>query len=196
MTLIRVVTLAMIWLASIRIAFAEPAEWDEKIISRAKNYPTAGLVFAEVKFFEDGKTTPKECQQIWISGSSQEGEKAYFLVQHLSATPENTIYAGWAILAPGIYTITSIKCGEYNGFKGPFARFVVNKGQVLNLGSLVVRYRNSSTNFFIQNRPTGEWKVEDLSPAALATLKTKSPAVFSKATKQYMTPIRMAKPSQ
>src|SRR6266498_2007484 len=189
MILGRIVILATVWLAYIQIDFAEPAEWDEIITSRAKNYPTAGMVFAEVKFFEDGKTTPKECRQIYISGSSQEGEKAYFLVQHLSATPENTIHAGWAILVPGVYTINSIKCGDYNGFKGPFARFAVNKGQVLNLGSLVVRYKNTSTNFFVPNRPTGDWKVEDLSPAALATLKTKSPAVFSKATKQYMTPI-------
>jgi hypothetical protein len=186
----RIVIVAAAWLASFQIVFAGPAEWDDRITSRAQNYPTAGLVFAEVKIFEDGKATPKECRQIYVSGSSQEGERAYFPVQNLSATPENTFYAGWAFLPQGVYTINSIKCGDYNGFRGPFARFAVSKGQVLNLGSLVVRYKNSSTNFFTPNRPTGNWKVEDLSSAALATLKTKSPAVFAKATKQYMTPIR------
>jgi hypothetical protein len=192
----RIVIVAAAWLASFQIVFAGPAEWDDQITSRAKNNPTAGLVFIQVKIFEDGNSTPKECRHIHVGGSSQEGERAYFAVQSLSATPENTFYAGWAILPQGVYTITLVKCGDYAGFRGAFARFAVSKGQILNLGSLVIRYKNSSTNLFTPNRPTGDWKVEDLSSAALATLKTKSPAVFAKATKQYMTPIRATNLSQ
>jgi hypothetical protein len=191
----RIAVLAAVWLANIQIAVAGSAEWDEEIIRKAKDSPTGGLVFTEVKLFEDGKATLKECRHINISASSGEGGKADFRVQYLSAMPENAYYAGWAILAQGIYTINSIKCGDFVGFRGPFARFVVNKGQVLNLGSLVVRYKNSKYSFIV-NRPTGDWKVEDLSPAALATLKTKSPAAFSRATKQYMIAIREQKATQ
>jgi hypothetical protein len=200
MMLSRVAILAMVWFASVQIAFAEPAEWDQRILRLANENPTAGLVSMEVKFFEDGSTTPKVCTQIWVSGLSQEGKRAYFLVQQLSGffgrDTENSRYGGWAILSPGIYTITSIRCGDYQSFKGPFARFSVNTGQVLNLGSLVVRYKNAEFKLLVPSRPTGDWKVEDLSPAAIATLKKKSPAAFSKATKQYMIPVRVTKPSQ
>ena len=195
MILSRVAILAMVWLVSVQIAFAEPAEWDQRILRLANENPTAGLVSMEVKFFEDGSTTPKVCTQIWVSGLSQEGKRAYFLVQQLSGLfgrwTENSTYGGWAVLSPGIYTITSIRCGDYNTFKGPFARFSIQTGQVLNLGCLVIKYKNADFNLFLPARSTGDWRAEDLSPAAVATLKKKSPIAFSKATKQYMTPVRM-----
>jgi hypothetical protein len=183
-------------LAPAHLAMAEPAEWDQRIARLALNNPAGGLIFAEVKFFEDGSTTPKACHQIWVSGSSQEGKRLYLPVQSLSSTPGNTFYAGWAILAPGTYTITSVRCGDYLNFKGPFARFSVNTGHVLNLGSLVIKYKNAEFKLFFQGRPTGNWKVEDLSPNAIATLKQKSPAAFSKASKQHMIPVRPTAPSR
>jgi hypothetical protein len=81
-------------------------------------------------------------------------------------------------------------------FTEPADRFSVNTGQVLNLGNLVVRYKNAEFKLLGPSRPTGGWRVEDLGPAAVATLKKKSPTAFSKATKQSMIPVRVTKPSQ
>jgi hypothetical protein len=199
MMLSRVAVLTLLWFASVQIASAEPAEWDQRILRLANDNPNAGLVAMEVKFFEDGNTTPKFCTRIRVSALSQQEKTVSFVVQQMAGffarDIENSTFGGWAVLTPGVYTITFIQCGDYQYFRGPFARFFVNRGQVLNLGSLVIRYKNAEFKLLVPGRPTGDWKVEDLSPAAVATLKKKSPTAFSKASKQYMIPVRLTKPA-
>jgi hypothetical protein len=173
---------------------AEPGEWDQRIIRRANENPDAGLIAMEVNFFEDGSAKPKFCTKIIVSAISQDGKRASFNVRQMAGffaqDIENSTFGGWGVIVPGVYTIASIQCGDKQFFKGPFARFFINRGQIFNLGNLVIKYKNAEFSL-LPTRPTGDWRVEDLSPAAVATFKKMSPSAFSKATKQHMIPVRL-----
>jgi hypothetical protein len=55
---------------------------------------------------------------------------------------DSSTYGGWAVLNEGTYIVRSVLCTGPPGInlKGPFAGFVLRKGQVLNLGRLVIEY--------------------------------------------------------
>jgi len=154
-----------------------------------------GLVFLEAKFLEDGRTSPKICQKIWVWLVSDQGKKTVFFSQIsptlLGNAANSSTYGGWAVLAPGVYTVAQLWCEGSVTFPGQFARFAVQAGQVLNLGCLVIEYRLGPLTLFEPRRDSGEWRVEDLSPRALASLSEEAPVAFSKATKRYMTPVRL-----
>jgi len=74
-------TLTLFWLGRVESAFAEPTAWDQTILRAAQANPAAGLVFLEAKFLEDGRTSPKICQKIWVWLVSDQGKKTVFFSQ-------------------------------------------------------------------------------------------------------------------
>jgi hypothetical protein len=173
-------------------AFGEPTEMDQKILRLAQADPAAGMVFMEVKFFADGRTTPERCQRISVTVVSDQGKSGEFVTQRTPAflgyASDDPTYGGAAVLPAGIYTVTSISCVGSSRFPGRFARFAVQTSQVLNLGCLVIEYKHAPLSL-LPTRPSGHWHVTDLSPDAVASLSRLAPVAFSKATKRYMTPV-------
>ena len=188
-------------LAPAHVALADPTEGDQQIVRLAQERPASGLVFMHVKFFENGSTTPEICQKLWVTLNSDQ-KKEYLFFAQVSPTlfgraAESSTYGGWIVLDQGIYYVVSVRCEGSSRFMGPFARFAVQRGQVLNLGCLVIEYKHGPIVLFGPRRNTGDWRVEDLGPDAVASLTKRAPSAFSKATKQYMTPVRVKpKPAQ
>jgi len=190
---------SMVCLLAPRRALAEPTSTDESIQRLAQKKPDSGLVFVEAKLFEKGKSTPAICQKIWLTVSSSQAEKAQFITQDsptfLGRASDSATYGGWAVLNEGTYIVRSVLCQGPGGInlKGPFAGFVLGKGQILNLGRLVIEYTPPPFELHLLPHPPphspGVWRVEDLSAEALATLTKRAPAAFAKATKHYMTPV-------
>jgi hypothetical protein len=185
--------LALLWLAAPSNAFAEPSEADQKIARLMRFEETAGLVFMEAKLAEHEATAPMICQRITVRVKSETGV-VNTLVSQISPTifrqvSENSIYGGGTVLVSGNYTVDSVECEPVIRLKGPFARFTVRTGQVLNLGSLDIIYELGSLKLFGRPDNKGDWRVGDLSPKAVASLAKRVPESFAKAKKQYMTPI-------
>jgi hypothetical protein len=193
------VAAAIVCLTPLHRALAEPTSTDESIQRFAQKKPDSGLVFIEARVFERGKEAPTICQKIWVSVSSSQAEKAQFITQDsptfLGRASDSATYGGWAVLNEGTYIVRSVLCQGPAGInlKGPFAGFVLRKGQVLNLGRLVIEYTPPPFELHLLPHPPphspGVWRVEDLSAEALATLTKRAPAAFAKATKHYMTPV-------
>lgn len=189
------------FVAPTHFAMAEPTDWDQRIVRLAQERPAAGLIFMHVKLFEAGSATPKICQKIWVTLNSAQGSEYLFFAQ-VSPTlfgraAESSTYGGWMVLDQGAYYVAAIRCEGSDRFLGPFARFVVSRGRILNLGCLVIEYKRGQINFFGPNRSTGNWWVEDLDSNAVASLTKGAPSAFAKATKEYMMPFRVKpKPAQ
>lgn len=187
--------------ASTHFAVAEPTDWDQRIVRLAQEKPAAGLIFMHVKLFEAGSTTPKICQKIWVTLNSAQGVEHLFIAQ-VSPTlfgraADSSTYGGWMVLDQGAYYVAAIRCEGSDRFLGPFARFVVSRGKIFDLGCLVIEYKPGQINFFGPNRSTGNWRVEDLDPNVVASLTKGAPSAFAKATKEHIMPFRVkAKPAQ
>lgn len=175
-------------------ALAEPTSTDQKIQERAAQKPDLGLVFMEVRLFRQGEKTPQICQSLWVNLAPKHGRPTRVMTQssptlfgHASA---DSTYGGWAVLDEETYIVHSIEC-NFAGqtYRGPFAAFALRKGEVLNLGRLVIEYKLAPPEFHLlpyHPKNTGVWIVEDLSPEAVASLTKAAPAAFAKATKHYM----------
>jgi hypothetical protein len=177
-------------------ALAEPTSTDQSIQERAQKKPNSGLIFMEAKLFRQGSKTPDICQRIWVTVASANADKGQFITQSsptlFGHASDSSTYGGWAVLNEGTYIVSSIWCEAAGGRRliGPFAEFVVRKGQVLNLGRLVIEYTPPSFHLFPSDaRSPGVWRVEDLSAEAVTTLTKRAPAAFAKATKHYMSPV-------
>jgi hypothetical protein len=184
-------------------AFAEPTKLDQGIAEAARKDLTSGLIFMEVKLFEEGRKTPKICQQIWVSLVSDRGNSKSVPTQSsptlFGHAADSSTYGGSSVLPAATYTITQVWCQGSIRLKGRFARFVLRPGQVANLGCLVIDYKEAPFNLLAPRTFSGRTHVEDLSPNAVATLTRLAPVAFSKATKQYMAPNQATsnpKPSQ
>ncbi|MES2196324.1 MAG: hypothetical protein V4517_18040 [Pseudomonadota bacterium] len=191
-----IVALTLFWLAPVSPALAEPTETDQKIQRAAQANPASGLVFLEARFHQDGETSPKLCQKIWVWLVPDQGKRT-ILFSQVSPTlfgraADSSTYGGWAVLDPGVYTVAQVWCEGPAGINAPgmFARFAVQTGQVLNLGCLVIDFKLGPVTLFERRRDSGDWRVEDLTPLALASLRKEAPVAFSKATKRHMTPMR------
>jgi hypothetical protein len=185
-----IATLAVLLLAPVQSAFAEPTEMDRRILELAQEDQTSSLIFMEVKLFEKGGTTPELCQEVWVSMVSDKGISRTFRTQ-ISPTLfgqalESSTYGGASVAPAGTYTILQVWCKGTIRLKGRFARFALQPGQVSNLGCLVIDYTRGPFNPFVPRTFTGRTRVEDLSPNALASLTKLASASFSEATKQYM----------
>jgi hypothetical protein len=85
--------------------------------------------------------------------------------RRFSATPPTALptEAG-PFSTKGTYIVSSIWCEAAGGrrLKGPFAEFVVHKGQVLNLGRLVIEYTPPPFELHLLPHIVpafGEWKI-------------------------------------
>jgi hypothetical protein len=178
-------------------ALAEPTSTDQSIQERAQKKPDSGLVFMEAKIFKQGSNKPDICQRIWATVASANADHGQFMTQSsptlFGHASDSSTYGGWAVLNEGTYIVSSIWCEAAGGrrLKGPFAGFVVRKGQVLNLGRLVIEYTPPPFHMFPIEAPhsPGVWRVEDLSAEAVTTLTNRAPVAFAKATKHYMSPV-------
>ncbi len=190
---------AILVLFPLQGALADPTSTDRSIQERAQKKPNSGLIFMEAKLFKKGRSTPDICQRIWVTVSSADADKGQFITQSsptlFGHASDSSTYGGWAVLNEGTYIVSSIWCEAAGGRRllGPFAKFVVRKGQILNLGRLVIEYTVPEFKLHLfphaPDSSPGVWKVEDLSPEAVSTLTQRAPASFAKATKQYMTPL-------
>jgi hypothetical protein len=158
----------------------------------AQKEPTTGLIFMEVKLFEEGNTTPKLCQEVSVSMVSDKGDSKTFRTQ-ISPTlfghaVESSTYGGASFAPAGTYTVVEVWCKGTIRLKGRFARFTLQPRQVSNLGCLIIDYTHSPFNPFVPRTFTGSIRVADLTANALASLTKLAPATFAKATKRYMAP--------
>lgn len=155
--------------------------------------PTYGLVFMETNLAEHEKPGPKLCQSIIIKIKSDTGVINTLYAQ-VSPTlfgkvSESATYGGAAAVAAGVHTIDSVECEGSIRLKGPFARFTLQAGQMLNLGNLQIVYQIGPLQLIGHNNK-GDWRISDLSQRATASLAKRFPETFSKAKKQYMTAVR------
>jgi len=197
------VVVAILCLAPQHGARAESTSTDQSIRELAQKKPDSGLVFIEARLYERGKEAPTICQKIWVTATASEADKAQFITQDaptfFGRASDSSTYGGWAVLNEGTYIVRSVLCTGPPGInlKGPFAGFVLRKGQILNLGRLVIEYTPPPFELHLLPHPPprspGVWRVEDLSAEAIATLTKRAPAAFAKATKHFMTPV-VAKP--
>jgi len=196
-TLVLFVIGSMVCLLAPLRALADPAAGDQKIQETAAKNPNSGLVFMEVRLSQQGEKTPQICQSLWVNLLPKHGRPTKVLTQ---STPTlfghalaDSTYGGWAVLDEGTYIVYSIECNfTEKVYRGPFAAFALRKGQILNLGRLVVEYKLAPYEFHLlpyHAKNTGVWTVEDLSPEAVASLTKTAPAAFAKATKQYMSTV-------
>ncbi len=190
---------AVFCLTPLHGVLAEPTSTDQSIQEYAQKKPNSGLVFIEARLYERGKDAPAICQKIWVTATSSEADKAQFITQDAPTffghASDSSTYGGWAVLNEGTYIVRSVLCTGPPGInlKGPFAGFVLRKGQILNLGRLVIEYTPPPFELHLLPHPPprspGVWRVEDLSAEAVATLQQRAPSAFAKATKHYMTPV-------
>jgi hypothetical protein len=189
-----ITSLALLWLSAFNNASAEPAPGDERSQRLLQAVPNSGLIFMEAKLIDHGKTGPKVCRSILVKVESDTG------VSHTLRTQSSPrlfgrevgdhTYGTGNVLVAGLYTVQSVECEDDVRLKGPFAQFTVRAGQVLNLGCLTIVYELGPLKLFGPSDNKGDWKTEDLSPRAVASLTKSAPATFAKAKRQYMTPIR------
>ena len=190
--------LALVWLMASSNAFAEPTRVDQNIVRLMRDDPTLGVVFMEAGLTEHGQTSPRHCQGIRVRLRSEAGVSTTVVTQvspkFFGKLSEATSYGGSTSLVAGVYEVQSVECEDPVGIRlqGPFARFTLRAGQILNLGCLMINYKLGPPTLFTRSRSQGDWRTVDLSPKAVAWINKAAPLAFAKAKKQYMTPIRQA----
>ena len=96
---------------------------------------------------------------------------------------------GTAMLEPGDYTLTHVLCTNYGSRQlliGPFARFRVNGGEVLNLGTLTLYLGRGSTpgKLAITGKSIGGMRAE-----ARAAFRQQNPRTAARMVDRYMSPL-------
>lgn len=106
-----------------------------------------------------------------------------------------TRYAGMGLLTPGDYVVARVFCGGSTNYvlNGPFARFRVNGGEVVNLGVLVLRLGLARESTF------GRWTaaatlVEGMDPGARSRLKERAPRLYARMVERRMTLLSVTRP--
>jgi hypothetical protein len=192
--LFAVSVLTLLWLADSPNALAEPTEADARLLRLMREDPTKGLIMMEVKLTEQGQTPPLGCSSIEAYLESDTGTSRSVKTQNspgfLGRTLDGATYGNTALLAPGNYTVKLVECEKQVRLRGPFARFTVVPGQMINLGRLTIVFDVKISGLIFPSHNKGNWTVGEMTPQAVASLGKLLPAVFSKAKKQYMTPIR------
>jgi hypothetical protein len=179
--------LILFWLAALPNAYAEPTKVDQNIGRLMRDDPTLGVVFMEARLSEQGETHQKHCQSIRMKLLSDAGVTTTVITQvsrmRFGKLSENTSYGGSTTLVPGAYAVQSVECESATGIRlqGPFARFTVRAGQILNLGCLTINYKLGPPTLFTRSENKGDWKAVDLSPKAVAWINKAAPMAFAKA---------------
>ncbi|PIT04633.1 hypothetical protein TSA1_30680 [Bradyrhizobium nitroreducens] len=164
-------------------------DFERKIREDSARHPGKSLVFLEVRVIEENGSKNPGCSTTKVVLGSDHVTlpiTTQRTVGMLGFPVENGTYGGAALLAPGTYAVSYVNCSQYLNLKGDFARFRVGPDEIVNLGSLVIDFTRSPQ--FLQRTFTSRTKVEDLSEKAKASLTERSPVIFPKATKRYMTP--------
>jgi hypothetical protein len=186
--------LTLLLLAHVPSALADPPEADARLLRLMKEEPTKGLIMMEVKLTEVGKTTPMGCPSISVDLESDTGTSRTVRTQKspglFGRTLDGATYGNTALLTPGNYIVKLVDCEKLVRLRGPFARFTVVSGQIVNLGQLSIVFDLPVSGLIFPSHNKGNWTVGEMSPQAVASLGKLLPAVFSKAKKQYMIPIR------
>jgi hypothetical protein len=174
----------IIFLAAFHVhaACAASAELDEKLRKEAAETPDAALVFIDVELIpKSGRVCGGGT---FATVKAAEGKLTQIITRSStgffgSLAP---FYGGAAVLPAGMYTIVSFGCTGSRTFKGPVARFFLYRGEVVNVGRLVLEY---DLAFF--SRSKADLGARDMSPEAVASLSERAPHAFPKAKKRYMT---------
>jgi len=188
-------TLTLFWLGRVESAFAEPTAWDQTILRAAQANPAAGLVFLEANSWRTAGLHPRYVRRSGCGSYRTRAKRRFFSPRfrrrYSGMRPIVRHTAAERCWPPASTPWRSYGARVRLPFQGNSRRFAVQAGQVLNLGCLVIEYRLGPLTLFEPRRDSGEWRVEDLSPRALASLSEEAPVAFSKATKRYMTPVRL-----
>jgi hypothetical protein len=90
-------------------------------------------------------------------------------------------------LPPGTYEVLGVVCTDGRNrqiMNGPFAKFQVKLGEVVNIGALKLDYK--SNDILFGTSATVKKSIESLTPEALADLAQKYPSTFAKAVERRM----------
>lgn len=182
-------------LATIPDAHAEPSNLDAKALRLMRDVPNSGVIFLEVRIAEQERPGLRHCQGIDVRIKSETGVVNTITVQNspmlFGKILDGATYGGATVIEAGVHTVERISCRDASAvlLVGPFARFTLQVGQIVNLGSLAIVYE-VGTFQLLNNRKKGDWRVVDLSPTAATSLAKRLPETFAKAKKQHMTAIR------
>lgn len=168
---------------------AEPTETEQHIRELAQKSPTSSVVFMDVQLFQEGKEQ-NFCSTITVRVVSDEGLAGGFRVlvepSFFGHKFDSAQHGGIAFLPPGTYTIVTIECAQ-DRLRGKFARFGVGTNEIINAGRLVMDFKKSPAALFSQRTFDARTRVEDLGPKALESITKRTPNIFPKAKKRYMT---------
>jgi len=100
---------------------------------------------------------------------------------------ETMTYGGMTTIVPGEFTVMSVSCKSGNNtttLNGPYAKFQVRLGEVVNLGVLRLDYKTEG--IFVV---TGKLKksISGMKPEMRAKMKEEFPGMFPKAVDRHMT---------
>jgi hypothetical protein len=167
-------------------ATAEPTALEQRIREAAQKHPEYSVLFMDVTVLKEGKDPI--CTEISVSVVSDEGHSTFFSTRRSSSFFTGLDYGGVAFLLPGTYTIVSVTCKTVSRLNGKFARFRVGRNEIINTGCLVIDFTTGPITLFAPRTFTGRTSVEDLGAKAVASMTDRTPTIFPKATKRYMTP--------
>jgi hypothetical protein len=154
-----------------------------------QKFPANSFVVMEAQLYQGDSKRADICRTMDVTIKSDQGKTISFMIQELLLFDKaNDKFGGGAVLAPGTYTVVQITCASKR-YRGSFARFTLQSPQSVNLGCLVVSYRSSPFNPLAYPTYSGNSRVVDLSPLAVASLTRRVPVSFGGAVKRYMTPI-------
>jgi hypothetical protein len=185
---------SVLWLAISSNAFAEPSRGDQKALGLMRFDSTFGLVFMNATISENGKPGWPRCESIHVRIKSNTGVINNIEVQ--SGLLGVWTYGAALVLPEGGHHIQMLGCkrsfGPGMNLFGPFARFNLKAGEILNLGTLVLVYEEPKG--FLNLKSNGQWKIDDLNTKAAASLLERYPETFPKAKKQLMIALERGKP--
>lgn len=127
--------------------------------------------------------------QVQVARETRDGKLARtdITTSHWFLGKQNTPYVMVTTLAPGNYEVLGAVCSDGRNsrvFNGPFAKFQVKLGEVVNVGALKLDYKSTDILFGTSGKVTKS--IESLTPEAVADLAKKYPTVFSKAVERRM----------
>jgi len=172
-------------LLSLGCAAAEPTETEQRIRQNAQKQPLSSIVFMDVKVLEEGKD--RFCETS-VTVASDQGYGTILFSRKASGFFGHPDTGAIAFLPPGTYTIFSVQCKYTARLNGKFARFRVGPNEIINAGSLVIDFTKGPMTFFEPRTFAGRTSVEDLGAKAIESITERTPTIFPKATKRYMTP--------
>jgi hypothetical protein len=145
---------------------AAETEDDAKAAQVHQEHPEFGFLFFDVTVLREGK--PEGCASLSAILTSNTGKKVEVDIFTSVLSFKGKTHGALASLEPAVWTIALVNCYKHL-FKGPFAQIRVESGEIINAGNLVFAV----------------YKVEDLRPETIESLKKRAPGTFAKAKRRY-----------